>query len=135
MSCAQYSTLALQSPAQLDAPFLPMSCAQYEVKSYPLDWSVGILFEMVGLSEEAQALGRYSHEDVVLEVLRQVGRGRGRGREGEGGGGRGREGEEEGEGGGGGGVIDTSPNRTQCNRAGAGRRRRRGPGCCVCACV
>lgn len=27
---------------------------------------------MTGLSEEAQALGLYEHEDMVLQVLRQV---------------------------------------------------------------
>ncbi|KAG2489647.1 hypothetical protein HYH03_011926 [Edaphochlamys debaryana] len=45
---------------------------RYEVRSYPLDWSVGILFEMAGLSEEAQAVGRYHTEDIVLEVMRQL---------------------------------------------------------------
>lgn len=50
-----------------------MPYPQYEVRSYTLDWQVGILYEMAGLSEEAQALGRYHTEDVVLEVVRQVG--------------------------------------------------------------
>ncbi|EFJ48512.1 hypothetical protein VOLCADRAFT_117550 [Volvox carteri f. nagariensis] len=45
---------------------------QYEIKSYTLDWSVGILYEMTGLSEEAQALGQYENEDIVLQVLRQL---------------------------------------------------------------
>ncbi|KAG2499773.1 hypothetical protein HYH03_002070 [Edaphochlamys debaryana] len=45
---------------------------RYEVRSYPLDWSVGILFEMAGLSEETQAVGRYHTEDIVLEVMRQL---------------------------------------------------------------
>ncbi len=52
-----------------------MPYPQYEVRSYTLDWQVGILYEMAGLSEEAQALGRYPTEDVVLEVVRQVGPG------------------------------------------------------------
>lgn len=46
---------------------------QYESHSYVLDWVAGIMFEMVGLSEEAQALGRYWSENVVLEVLGKVG--------------------------------------------------------------
>ncbi|GIL86774.1 hypothetical protein Vretifemale_15008, partial [Volvox reticuliferus] len=45
---------------------------QYEIKSYSLDWSVGILYEMTGLSEEAQAVGRYEQEDIVLQVVRQL---------------------------------------------------------------
>ncbi|GLC69874.1 hypothetical protein PLESTF_000890300 [Pleodorina starrii] len=60
------------------APHRPRSATdmmywiRYEIKSYTLDWSVGILYEMTGLSEEAQALGRYEHEDIVLQVLRQL---------------------------------------------------------------
>ncbi|GLI69285.1 hypothetical protein VaNZ11_013868, partial [Volvox africanus] len=45
---------------------------RYEIKSYSLDWSVGILYEMAGLSEEAQAVGRYEQEDIVLQVMRQL---------------------------------------------------------------
>ena len=45
---------------------------QYEVGSYVLDWCHSILYDLTGLSEEAQALGRYGHEDVVLETLQQV---------------------------------------------------------------
>ncbi|GFR40929.1 hypothetical protein Agub_g1585 [Astrephomene gubernaculifera] len=45
---------------------------RYEVRSYPLDWAVGVLFELGGLSQEAHALGRYPHPDLVLQVARQL---------------------------------------------------------------
>ncbi len=45
---------------------------QYEAGAYPLDWAVGLLFEMTGVSEEAQAVERYHLENVCMDVLTRV---------------------------------------------------------------
>lgn len=45
---------------------------QYEAAAYPLDWAVSVLFEMVGLSEEAEAADLYPLENIVMDVMDKV---------------------------------------------------------------